>query len=473
MHMDGTVVRWVVEVQTGTLYYKLYGYNAAGTAVVSSSSLIMGGSGQLVWVLQVKQSGTSIDWTLTNNSGIVQSGTLASNTTGSIRSVQFAPGGDLTGASIGHVHVSSDIYTSTLWNAALDYGYGSGFSQEKADTRVKRLCAALGTPITLTCPQVNSTDAGEPMGWPPSGTFWSRLADCATADGGLLADSPFDKALEFYTQRYLYTTSVAMTLDTATGHIASPPELTLDDQKLVTDATITRQGGSSARYATSSTEGEYTSSQTLNIGTDPRALPAAEWAVAVGTNTDARIPKLTVNLRRNTSLIASWFLTRFGQRLRVTTPPSDVGPGEKGTNSAAGYDYMIQGWTEYLGYYDWRVDFNLTPARPWTVGYLGASASRVLENQGGLAVNTPGYNTTATSIQVIGAGTDTMPLLSTTSADYPRSVLAATGEEMTVTAVSGSSWPQTLTVTRSVNGVVKTLPTATRIYLTQPFRWSK
>lgn len=473
IYTTGTVKKWVIQYQNTTHQYKLLGYNSAGTAVVSSSSTIFGTIGnKAIWILQLTQNGSAIDYVLADIYSGSLSGSLASSTVGRIKNVQIAPNGDMSGTSVGHVHVSSDVYTfnvNPLWDAASSYsGVSNPIYREKADTRLKRLCTAAG--ITATAPQVASANAGEEMGWPQSGTLWSRLSDCAKADGGHLADSVVSLGLEFYTTRYLYTTAVALTLDVDSGHIHRPPEPTLDDQNLVTDVTMSRRNGTTARYALAHSEGVYTASDTLNIFYDPRALPAAEWLVAVGTNQDVRIPRLVMDLRRNTPLIAAWFLTRFGQRLRVTTPPADMGPGEKGTYSARGYDYVIQGWTEKLGYYGWTVEFNLTPARPWNIGLLGDSKSRALEGVG-VTVAAPGYNSVVTSITASTTGQG--PLLSTAAGDYPKSIMASTGEEITVTAVSGASSPQTLTVTRSVNGVVKTLPTGTTLQLLQPFRLAR
>jgi hypothetical protein len=50
--------------------------------------------------------------------------------------------------------------------------------------------------------------------------------------------------------------------------------------------------------------------------------------------------------------------------------------------------------------------------------------------------------------------TSTSPLWTTASGDVPFDI-AVGGERMTVTAVSGTSSPQTFTVTRHVNGVTK------------------
>jgi hypothetical protein len=49
-------------------------------------------------------------------------------------------------------------------------------------------------------------------------------------------------------------------------------------------------------------------------------------------------------------------------------------------------------------------------------------------------------------------------------------LVTAGGEDMTVTAISGTSNPQTFTVVRSVNGVVKSHPADTPISLTNPAR---
>jgi hypothetical protein len=63
------------------------------------------------------------------------------------------------------------------------------------------------------------------------------------------------------------------------------------------------------------------------------------------------------------------------------------------------------------------------------------------------------------------------PLWTTSAADWPFDVRIA-GEQITVTAVSGASNPQTFTVTRSVNGVVKPLPIGADVRLNQPMTLS-
>ena len=59
------------------------------------------------------------------------------------------------------------------------------------------------------------------------------------------------------------------------------------------------------------------------------------------------------------------------------------------------------------------------------------------------------------------------PLWTTSSGSWPFDIVVG-GERMTVTAVSGSSSPQTLTVARSVNGVIKAQASGASIALFQP-----
>ncbi len=59
------------------------------------------------------------------------------------------------------------------------------------------------------------------------------------------------------------------------------------------------------------------------------------------------------------------------------------------------------------------------------------------------------------------------PLWTTTAGDWPFDIEVG-GERMTVTAVTGTSSPQTFTVTRSVNSVVKSQYAGTDVRLFQP-----
>ncbi|MER6891981.1 hypothetical protein, partial [Streptomyces halstedii] len=75
-----------------------------------------------------------------------------------------------------------------------------------------------------------------------------------------------------------------------------------------------------------------------------------------------------------------------------------------------------------------------------------------------------GATADATALSVaVAAG----PLWTVNPADFPVDVMIA-GERVTVTSVSGASSPQTFTVIRSVNDVVKALPAGADVRLATP-----
>jgi hypothetical protein len=73
---------------------------------------------------------------------------------------------------------------------------------------------------------------------------------------------------------------------------------------------------------------------------------------------------------------------------------------------------------------------------------------------------------TETTIKV-ATTTSTSPLWTTAAGDFPFDINVG-GERMTVTNITGGSSPQTFTVTRSVNGVVKAQTSGTDVRLFQP-----
>jgi len=77
------------------------------------------------------------------------------------------------------------------------------------------------------------------------------------------------------------------------------------------------------------------------------------------------------------------------------------------------------------------------------------------------------YNSSATSLLVDSSATPLWTTSATFPADFPFDIDVA-GERMTVTAITGSSSPQTFTVTRSVNSVTKSQLSGAVINLWQP-----
>ncbi len=111
---------------------------------------------------------------------------------------------------------------------------------------------------------------------------------------------------------------------------------------------------------------------------------------------------------------------------------------------------IIEGKSERVDLLTWTAELNTSPARPYTVLQLDDPLyGRISLGESTLNA---AVNTTATSL-TIGITDTAMGVLWTTT-DVPFDIDIG-GERMTVTAVSGTSSPQTFTVTRSINGVVK------------------
>jgi hypothetical protein len=126
----------------------------------------------------------------------------------------------------------------------------------------------------------------------------------------------------------------------------------------------------------------------------------------------------------------------------------------------------MQGYQEVIGHpVDWNLQLNCTPAAPWTIGVVGDPVLGRSDTAGSELASPA--TSTATSLSV---ATTSGPRW-ITSAAYPSEfpfTIRVGGEVMTVTAISGASSPQTFTVTRSVNGVVKSQTAGTDVCLAQP-----
>ncbi|MFE0201416.1 hypothetical protein ACFW0I_37660, partial [[Kitasatospora] papulosa] len=149
----------------------------------------------------------------------------------------------------------------------------------------------------------------------------------------------------------------------------------------------------------------------------------------------------------------------IGDRLTIARLPSWLPPGL--------VDQHMRGYTEILGVYEWSLAMNCTPARPWTVAVLEDPVIGRADTDGSQLASAVTASATSWSV-AITAG----PLWITTAtrpAEFPFSVTCG-GEQVIVTAITGTSSPQTFTVTRSANGITKAQSAGTALSLTYPMR---
>ena len=361
--------------------------------------------------------------------------------------------------------VSGEVYERGIQIAALahlavyntatsdHYPAGLGFAGEAASDRVVRLCAEEGVRVAVT------SSSSEPMGPQASSTFLSLLRECEATDGGRLSE--YDFGLRYRPRSSLYNQAVALSLSGTAKEVSDPFAPTKDLQRRRNEWKISRPNGSSAVYADKAdqkTRGRLDDSATINVATDGALLHHAEWRTGIGTTPGMRYPSLSVDLGRHPGLIAAWQALQLGDRVQavnlVQQHPRDA------------IDQLVEGRRQTLrGRTAWAVTLITSPARPYTVMVIGDIAlGRLDTSTSALAVGA-----TATAVTLL-VETISGPLLTTTAAypgDFPFDA-DLDGERVTVTAITGATSPQTVTVVRAVNGVIKSHLAGRPLRLWQP-----
>ena len=197
--------------------------------------------------------------------------------------------------------------------------------------------------------------------------------------------------------------------------------------------------------------GRYATDLTVNPETDGFLYGIAAWVVNIGILDRARWSSVTVNL--SSSNISSG--------LEASIKDADIGDWFviTGLQKAFVYDdisLIIVGYTEVIDPFIHTITFNCMPAEPFTVAVYDTSRY----DADGSTV-TSNITSTQTSLSATQSGTT---LWTTDGTMFPFDINVG-GERMRVTNITGSTSPQTMTVTRSINGVVKAQTAGTAIEL--------
>lgn len=363
----------------------------------------------------------------------------------------------LTDTAVGHVAVFKELRpTSDLLDDLL------ARLGEAAGRRIERLC----TEESVDFRPAGDLDATPAMGYQLPAVLVDLLRDAETVDGGILYEPRDLCGLGYRTRENLYNQAARLTLDYDRADL-SVIEPTDDDQLIHNDVTVTRVDGSSYRATKDSGAlstqpppdgiGVYDDQVELSLSADSALPDQAGWRLHLGTVDEARYPQLGLKLARrnftgNAELAERARAVDVGDRLVVDDPPPWLPPED--------ITQMALGFTEELGQFTWTIDVNCAPEAPWgQVGVYDDNVSRYSSDASTLAAD---LDTTSTSVSVAASSG---PLWTHADGDYD---LMVDGERMTVTAVAGASSPQTFTVTRSVNGIVKTHTAGATVELFHP-----
>ncbi|MET9303193.1 hypothetical protein ABZX66_28120 [Micromonospora aurantiaca] len=465
----GTFVRWQL-VQTQSPYFgtQLFAYDAAGnrTTVLQDTGIA---SGFLQHEVSVWQDGA----TIRADYHAIASGSVAGTLTGIVAVSVNSDGQTSTGTMpFGHLAVwaSASLPTAMRTYAIDSYGIGvygpwASHWRETATDRLARLCAQEG--LTVSMPAVPDF-AVQRMGWQAPGTFAELLDACVEVDGGYLYEDRTALGLAYRPRDSLYNqTAVPIVY---TGQLAlTPPFAPVDDLDAVrNDVTVKRTDGSQVRLVQADGPlaavpppagvGVYQTAPELNLLGDDQLGDQAGWRLHLGTVDRPRYPSLGVQLaapawQAAPAALDALLAVDTGDVLEVTGLP---------VWAAGDVRTLVTGYTETISEFLWSIAFTGVPALPYDVATADGDA-RVPMDGGTLATAV-----TAGGLSLSLASTAANGLWTTDPADFPLD-LRVGEERVTVSGISGSSSPQTATVTaRAVNGVSAAWPVGTEVDVWRP-----
>ncbi len=461
-HTTGTAQGWEVRVNPTGELLELRAFDSTNTQLFGDSAAYPASELYGSWFMievGATQDGADIDWHLLRRGadGVESgfTGTLTTDTAGVIHTVNLIGDSEFR---CGHISVYED--NPGFFSTPVLADLMTGLSGESAVARVARLCQEEAVPLVV----IGAAADSEPLGAQRVETLLQLLQDAADADGGILFEPRDCLAVGFRTRASLYNQTPRAELDYT--NLSPTLEPTDDDQALRNDVTVQRYNGSEARAVLETGAlsvlpppagvGRYDESVSLNIETDDRLGQVAAWRLHLGTWDEARYPRIPVLVPfvNAPGLATDLLNVDVGDVLTVDNPPAWLPPDL--------IEAMAQGYVETLGTHQHYLTFNCSPARVWTVFELD-HASRGRVDTDGSTLNED-LDTTETSIEVaIASG---YSLWKTT--DLTGLELDIGGERMSVSAISGAASPQTFTVVRSVNGVVKTHSTGDPVHVWRP-----
>jgi hypothetical protein len=456
----GTIVTWDISWETGG-NLRLRGYDGDSTLIEDSGGIAFGINGKPERIsLTLQQNGGNIDWDLNGQALDGTVGGLGGSQAGTftrIVGVRVNPNGAaLDDVAIGQISVHGNIRDPfTFLQEFIAY------AGETAGRRIERLCSEEGIAFRA----MGNLDDSAGMGAQLPRKLIDLVREAAFTDGGILFEPRDFLGLAYRPRTSMYTQASALDLDYSAKHLSSfePVE---DDQQTRNDVTAQRVGGASARSVLESGTlsiqappngvGTYDDEAEVNTFGDGILPSQASWRVFLGTVDESRYPVIELDLARapfvaSAALVLDVQDLDIGDRLTVTNLPAWLPPED--------VSQLAQGFKETMSNYDHRVAINCSPASPWAeITSYDATGARY---DSPATVTAEALDTTETGVDITVTG----PKWSHADGDFD---VMIDGERMTVTAITGTGPAQTFTVTRSVNGIVKSHNIGVSVNLADP-----
>jgi len=456
----------------GTARIVLRGVDADGVAVAGAAAILQsdltaaGNLGFLDRWQQFKiygqESGGSTTYTIAaldpDNTGITSSLTAAAHTADRVRTIATTVGSGAAGVGLGHLSIwgvaFTDAYNSSLNNTVVSYELGAPGLTTK--DWLSSLSVDFGQALEIEGP------AETRLGPYYSAPFIALAQAAARTDIGLMTELRNRLGLRYVSRQALYDLPVDLVLDYSSGMVFSPFRPRDDDKGLINRIVVKRREGS---YANAEVAQGPLSVQPppdgINVNEDgvdtivhqDSQLPSqAGWRLHLATWDQMRVASLTLKMAnpRLHPLLATVLGMKEGSRIQVINTPRRYGHD--------GFDLLVRGSKETHAEGVFDITFNCVPYGPYVTGLVVDGAAAVVD--GDARVDTSGstlnedVTETETSVEVAVANGRRWVYTAAYPDRFPFNVRVG-GEVWTVTAITGTSSPQTFTVIRSVNKVVK------------------
>lgn len=388
IHGSGTVVRWEWVTNAGATNITIRGYDSVGATVVNVTNGVAAADVTNLWAhwsLYLQQNGGNVDWgwklfPSLGGGGLTTSGSYA-GTVGGLVAWQVPASAGVTGMAFGH-EVIYDAYNHTQpGRPAFGWAGSTASGKELATDRFARLCAEEDVDHVVAEQLVDT----EHMGPQRLATLSDLLRECEDVSEGLIDETVHDE-LRLISRTYRWNREIAMTIDFSQRLLQPPFVPAVDDEWLRNDWSISRTGGSSARFQRTSGPlnvsepeddpegvGRAADSATVNVHHDEQALAHAAYRVGRDTVDEPRLPQVKINFAQAPSLIEQWLRCDISSRVTVRHGVSwsssnmyDVSPVD--------VDQTLECYVETITQVSWEADLALEPYEVNNVGtYSGGS----------------------------------------------------------------------------------------------------
>lgn len=379
-----------------------------------------------------------------------------SGTPGRLQSASSGNNGWTYGHMLGTDGVATDLLSGNR------IGAFEGWSGELVGNRFLRV---VRDELGFTCSMQGNVNTTVPMGPQRNVTLPDLLDEMVKTEDGMIFDDRSQIGLVLRTRANRYNqTPLALTFP---SQVSAPFEEVLDDLNTHNQVTISNTNG--GEYVTTLASGAmstqappagvglYAQTIDVNVSDEPTNLPLlAGWWLNRGTLPNSRYPTVTVDLVANPSLVASINAMTIGDMVTVTGFSFDV------------ITLIVIGISQKIGSHTRAAVLTTVPADLFNTGQYDNTSKRYDS-----ASTTTNASQTTTSTSWAIKTTNVGETWSTVSVPYDWFVA---GERVTVTAMTAPAgtgpYTQTATVTRSVNGVVKTHASGESIRIATPGRYA-